>query len=86
MCGIRCYKATYIASPLAACVVVPAFWSKWFVNLIISNNTFLLADDWKSDQIRWINDAVHLLPKWNPVFRKQYYIYSRHREWSFTRF
>ena len=29
------------------------------VNLIMY---FPLADDWKSDQIRWKNDAVHLLP------------------------
>ena len=34
----------------------------------------LLTDDWKSNQIRWINDAVHLLPKKNPVFRKRYFI------------
>ena len=41
------------------------------VNLIMY---FPLADDWKSDQIRWKNDAVHLLPKKDPVFRKRYYI------------
>ena len=32
------------------------------------------TDDWKSDQIRWKTDAVHLLPKKNPVLRKRYYI------------
>ena len=42
--------------------------------------TFLWADDWKSDQIRWINDAVHLLPRKNPVFWKTL-LFSRHREW-----
>ena len=42
----------------------------------------LLTDDWKSDQIRWINDAVHLLPKKNPVFRKQYFILDTENDLS----
>ena len=36
--------------------------------------TFILClDDWRSDQYRWVNQGVHLLPKKNPVIRKTYY-------------
>ena len=44
------------------------------VNLIMF---FPLADDWKSDQIRWKSDAVHLLPKRSSFLKV--ILYFRHR-------
>ena len=32
----------------------------------------LFLDDWRSDQYRWSNQGVHLLPK-NPTVRKSYF-------------
>ena len=33
----------------------------------------LFLDDWRSDQYRWSNQGVHLLPKKNPTVRKSYF-------------
>ena len=34
---------------------------------------FLCADDWLSDQYRWINQGVHSLPKKEPLLKKSYF-------------
>ena len=43
--------------------------------------TFILClDDWRSDQYRWVNQGVHLLPKKNPVIRKTYITRFKHQK------
>ena len=33
----------------------------------------LKIDDWRADQVRWINNGVTALPRKNPVLNKSYF-------------
>ena len=34
----------------------------------------LKIDDWRADQVRWINNGVTALPRKNPVLKKSYFV------------
>ena len=36
-------------------------------------NSIIFLDDWRSDQYRWSNQGVHLLPKKKPKVKKSYF-------------
>ena len=35
---------------------------------------YQLTEDWKADQIRWVNNGVKQLPKKSPVVKKTYFL------------